>query len=175
MTKQVFQEWLVYLFKNYGMDPDESRIKFLTKLIGDNFGFKHDWEKVFTQIGLREHFFPSAAVIVRYLNVNYGVLTSREKAVALVDEILQTFLHYKGNTYEYLGKEKCTLAKKIGLDKFGLLSGTLDPRYLRRTWIDAAEREYSKESKEQSEQLNNTSEVKKLTEDLAEKTSMERK
>jgi len=182
MTKQVFQEWLVYLFKNYGMDPDEARIKFLTKLIGYNFGFKHDWEKVFTQLGLREKYFPSAAVIAEYLEVGTGQKTLEERAKSFVDEVVYLMIHKPKEAYKILGKEKYRLAKKIGIDPYGLLSGMQQPHYLKKGWVENAKREFEIPNNRvqlpevlESVPLNNNREhVESLTDGLSDKLNMDR-
>lgn len=141
MTEETFKKDLLSLFKNYSQEPDPNKIKLFSVAISKSVGFKHDWNKIFLEILTTERFFPNLAVIVEYVNKNSSAeksKTPRQQAIELVDKYI---LYLTGVlSYEDLSQyDHAYFKKRFSCDKYSVHSGSVNPTFKRKEWVEIAE------------------------------------
>jgi len=142
MNRNEFQKMLIALAQNFSHDLQKEKLSTLTKLAEAGFGFNHNWEKVTVDIAFNEKYFPTIAVIKKYLKIEINEHSPPQlKAEVLVDRFI-AFLQ-KRLGYEDISKtdrEYCIA--RFDCDRAKYETGKVNLDFKRREWVEIAAHDF---------------------------------
>lgn len=144
MTREKFQEGILYAFKNYSKPVDNTLISFSSIAIEKAIGFSHNWEKIFFDVFANEKFFPNLAVIIEYAKKQTPALkeqTTKEKAIECVDRYI-AYLNGHLKHEEISPYDHSYYKKRFNCDKYAVQSGNVNLNFKRKEWIDICELDF---------------------------------
>lgn len=144
MTAASFQEWMIFLFKNYGKEPDRAQIKFLSTAVERVCGMEHKWADILCELAANEKFFPSAATIIEYVRKVEGVRDEKYFASQMVDKIIVA-LGQPSQDWAGLGREGYMVMRQVlGVSRTMVASQGINLSMMRKQWIEMVASHFEK-------------------------------
>lgn len=141
--KRKLQSALIALAQNYNQAVTRERVDSITHFVEASVGLNHDWDSIAVKIASNEEFFPTTAVILKYITTKKTLAldSPHEKAKACVDRFIA---YLTGSlTYSEVPKEDMVYCKrKFNVDKFAYQAGGVNLDFRRKEWIEMVELDF---------------------------------
>lgn len=137
--------FLIVLAETYEKEIPMSRLKIYEEILADDFE-NLSTKELYKAVVRNCKFFPSPAELLEIAGLKPE--TDRSKAENFVDQCIHLFTTNSQEAYNILGGKAYKLAKSIGMDPYGLKTGSQDAKFSRSMWVDRAEKAIAGKSPE---------------------------